>query len=174
MHITIETAENSGQFCWHWHFLGSGRLEWISHRILLQSTPKPRRLHHWIYFLGPAKKSLPLRYSHIPEFQFVQAVQHLEPLKCESHEIAFSCWNKKPNWLHSLCVIFQTVDWVPLNLVKNLRIWQRSLVARLITVKTSLQWDINTEVFKVILWCILSYLNRISLWEEYPLMLQYG
>ncbi len=29
----------------------------------------------------------------------------------------------------------------------------------------------NKYLFKVILWCILSYLNRISLWEEYPLML---
>ena len=29
------------------------------------------------------------------------------------------------------------------------------------------------EIFKVILGCILSYLNHISLWEEYPLMLIY-
>ncbi len=26
-------------------------------------------------------------------------------------------------------------------------------------------------IIKVILWCILSYLNRVSLWEKYPLML---
>ena len=62
--------------------------------------------------------------------------------------VNFLMWegNKEPNWLHSLCVIFQTVDRVSLSLVKNLGVWQRSLVARLITLKTSLQWDFNKEV----------------------------
>ncbi len=39
--------------------------------------------------------------------------------------------------------------------------------------KVLLLWMTTIE-FKVILWCILSYLNRISLWEEYPLRVPGG